>query len=87
MLRFGLLPYVGKVAVDLENSSIADRFAEVIARSNCEYELPAEVCAAAEDVLRCRLAEERRVSTPQSHLPSRGVGIVPLALLLSRPER
>jgi hypothetical protein len=76
MLRFRLLPYIGKVAVDLENPSIADRFAEVMVRAHCEYELPPDVLAAAEDVLRALTARGKtRIGRSQSHLATEVSGV------------
>ena len=52
--------HVRKMAVEPENPSIADRFAEVMVRLHLEHDLEPDVLAAAEDVLRVFRARERK---------------------------
>jgi hypothetical protein len=57
MLRFTLRPYLGSAA-EPDRSSVADRFAQVIAHLSLEYDLPPDVWAAAEEVLQALKARE-----------------------------
>jgi hypothetical protein len=45
--------------IEAEKPSVAERFAQVLARLRLEYELPADVWAAAEEVLQALMAGER----------------------------
>jgi hypothetical protein len=60
MPRSKLRPYVGNVAVEVGTSSIADRFVQVMAHISLEYDLPPDVWAAAEDVLRALKARGKK---------------------------
>jgi hypothetical protein len=60
MLRFKLRPDTGNGAVEPERPTIADRFAQVMARLQLEYDLSPDVWAAAEDVLQALKARERK---------------------------
>jgi hypothetical protein len=53
--------HVRKIAVEPENPSIADRFAEVMVRLHLEHDLEPDVLAAAEDVLRVFRARKKKV--------------------------
>ena len=52
MVGLTLHPYLLDEGVELEESTIADGFVEVLARLELEYDLPPDVWSVAEDVLR-----------------------------------
>lgn len=72
MLGFKLRPFVAKVTIEPEGPSIADRFVEVMFRISLEYDLPPDVWASAEDVLRAmRAGGKHRAGTDrEAVLPS-----------------
>lgn len=58
MLRFKLRLYTEKTTVKPEKPTVAERFAQVLARLKLEYDLTPDVWAAAEDVLQALRARE-----------------------------
>jgi hypothetical protein len=51
MIGLTLHPYLLDEGIELEKSTIADGFVEVLARLELEYDLPPDVWSVAEDVL------------------------------------
>jgi len=59
MSRIKVRPYVGEVVIEPEQSSIADRFAEIMGDISLDYDLDADVLGVAQDVLQALKAREK----------------------------
>jgi hypothetical protein len=55
-----LRPYASEIAIETEQSSIADRFAEIMGDISADYDLDSDVLAVAQDVLQALKAREKR---------------------------
>jgi hypothetical protein len=70
MLRFKLHPYVANGAIQIGRPTVADRFAQVLARLKLEYDLPPDVWAAAEEVLQALKAREKKWASRRTEKPA-----------------
>jgi hypothetical protein len=59
MVGLTLHPSLLDEGIELEESTIADGFVEVLARLELEYDLPPDVWSVAEDVLQALKAKDR----------------------------
>jgi hypothetical protein len=59
MSSIKLHPYIDKGAIDPEEASIADRFAEIMGDISLDYDLGPDVLGAAQDVLQALKAREK----------------------------
>jgi hypothetical protein len=58
MVCLTLRPYLSNGEIKLEKSTMADGFVQVLERLELEYDLPPDIWAVAEDVLRALKARE-----------------------------
>lgn len=57
MSRIKVRPYVGEVVIEPEQSSISDRFAEIMLDISLDYDLEPDVLSVAQDVLQALKAK------------------------------